>query len=222
MQGATSTTPLPPPKVARRCVTVYVLFSSRHLFLSRAYSCGPDPDFGRLEARPWNCTYGAKQPLYWYQKEGNNQFEDTYHPPHYGILYNFEDGAQNSIFDPASYNKTFPTSSGAMPTPTPIPLPTNSEPQPSSALSDTHLSLPTTSAHRAGHTDPPSSPVGSAHGHMPSDSGKNTSSISPSTSTPVPSHPHHPHHHHHHHHHHGHHHHHHGHHHYGCGGSEHQ
>ena len=34
--------------------------------------CGADPDFGKPEAVPGNCTYGAKQPFYWFQKERNN------------------------------------------------------------------------------------------------------------------------------------------------------
>ncbi|KAI0250269.1 hypothetical protein BJV78DRAFT_601752 [Lactifluus subvellereus] len=90
MQDATSTTPLPPAQVARRC--------------------GLDPDFNR-PANASNCTYGAKQPLYWYQLEGNNQFEDTYHPPLYNDLFHFLDGAQDDIFDPAYYNMSNLTSS---------------------------------------------------------------------------------------------------------------
>lgn len=34
--------------------------------------CGADPERGVTEATPGNCTYGAKQPFYWYQKERNN------------------------------------------------------------------------------------------------------------------------------------------------------
>ena len=34
--------------------------------------CGADPEFGKDEAVPGNCTYGAKQPFYWFQKERNN------------------------------------------------------------------------------------------------------------------------------------------------------
>ncbi|KAI0303823.1 hypothetical protein B0F90DRAFT_1626336, partial [Multifurca ochricompacta] len=77
MLNAKSTTPLPPPKVARRC--------------------GADPD-NNVPAHPSNCTYGPKQPLYWYQAEGNNMFEGTYTPPLYNDLYHFLDGAQNDIF----------------------------------------------------------------------------------------------------------------------------
>lgn len=34
--------------------------------------CGADPERGVMEATPGNCTYGAKQPFYWFQKERNN------------------------------------------------------------------------------------------------------------------------------------------------------
>lgn len=34
--------------------------------------CGADPKFGKEEAALGNCTYGAKQPFYWFQKERNN------------------------------------------------------------------------------------------------------------------------------------------------------
>lgn len=34
--------------------------------------CGADPQRGVMEATPGNCTYGAKQPFYWFQKERNN------------------------------------------------------------------------------------------------------------------------------------------------------
>jgi hypothetical protein len=46
-----------------------------------------------------NCTYGPKQPFYWYQAERNNMLEGTYTPPLYLDLYNFHDGAQNDIFE---------------------------------------------------------------------------------------------------------------------------
>src|SRR5947208_2892622 len=62
---------------------------------SRTHSCGAE---GKLPARPWNCTYGAKSPLFWLQKEGDNMFEGYYSPPLYLDLYNFGNGAQNDIF----------------------------------------------------------------------------------------------------------------------------
>ncbi|KAF8442202.1 hypothetical protein L210DRAFT_3611694 [Boletus edulis BED1] len=76
--GSTSNVGLATPKVARRC--------------------GADPENGKKDAVPGNCTYGAKQPLYWFQAEGNNMFEGTYAPPFYNDLYNFKEGAQNDIF----------------------------------------------------------------------------------------------------------------------------
>ena len=50
--GSTSEVALAKPQVPRRC--------------------GADPEFGKDEAVPGNCTYGAKQPFYWFQKEANN------------------------------------------------------------------------------------------------------------------------------------------------------
>ena len=50
--GATSTVPIATSRVPRRC--------------------GADPDFKKPDAAPWNCTYGAKQPFYWFQNEQNN------------------------------------------------------------------------------------------------------------------------------------------------------
>ena len=34
--------------------------------------CGADPTNGKPDAAPGNCTYGAKQPFYWFQTERNN------------------------------------------------------------------------------------------------------------------------------------------------------
>lgn len=34
--------------------------------------CGADPANNKLEAAPGNCTYGAKQPFYWFNLEQNN------------------------------------------------------------------------------------------------------------------------------------------------------
>ncbi|KAI0295903.1 hypothetical protein B0F90DRAFT_1811380 [Multifurca ochricompacta] len=77
--GSTSSVPLAKPKVARRC--------------------GADPNFQKPEPFPGNCTYGAKQPFYWFQNEANNMFEGTFAPPFYLDLYNFLDGAQDDIFE---------------------------------------------------------------------------------------------------------------------------
>jgi len=77
--GAKSTVPLAKPQVPRRC--------------------GADNDAELVKpAAPQNCTYGAKQPLYWYQKEQNTMFEGGHAPPFYNDLYGFKDGAQNDIF----------------------------------------------------------------------------------------------------------------------------
>src|SRR5262245_34808232 len=80
--------------------------------------CGADPEHNKPTDVPGNCTFGAKQPFYWFQKEQNNvrssfkrtvsylainrilqMFEDTYAPPFYTDLYNFKDGAQDDIFE---------------------------------------------------------------------------------------------------------------------------
>ncbi|KAI0703781.1 hypothetical protein BC835DRAFT_1410509 [Cytidiella melzeri] len=76
--GSTSDVALAKPQVARRC--------------------GKDPANGKMVDTPGNCTYGAKQPFYWFQQQNNNMFEGTYAPPRYLDMYNFLDGAQNDIF----------------------------------------------------------------------------------------------------------------------------
>ncbi|KAF9790725.1 hypothetical protein BJ322DRAFT_409872 [Thelephora terrestris] len=89
--------------------------------------CGADPQRGVMEATPGNCTYGAKQPFYWFQKERNNMFEGTYSPPFYLDLYNFKNGSQDDIFVD-SYTSIPPPS----PTQTEVPTPINHPvPQPS-------------------------------------------------------------------------------------------
>ena len=52
VMNSTSTVPLAKPLVPRRC--------------------GADPEFDKPEAAPGNCTFGAKQPFYWFQNERNN------------------------------------------------------------------------------------------------------------------------------------------------------
>lgn len=76
--GSTSNVALATPQVARRC--------------------GADPLNGKMQASPGNCTYGAKQPFYWFQQDQNNMFEGTYSPPRYLDMYNFKDGSQDDIF----------------------------------------------------------------------------------------------------------------------------
>ncbi|KAF9450455.1 hypothetical protein P691DRAFT_725922 [Macrolepiota fuliginosa MF-IS2] len=75
--NATSTVALAKPEVPRRC--------------------GPDPENNKQYSIPANCTYGAKQPLYWLN-DNSNMFEGDHAPPFYNDLYNFADGAQNDIF----------------------------------------------------------------------------------------------------------------------------
>lgn len=58
--NATSTVPLAKPQGPRRC--------------------GADPKFDKVDAALGNCTYGAKQPFYWFQKEVNNVSIPAYFP----------------------------------------------------------------------------------------------------------------------------------------------
>lgn len=44
------------------------------------------------------CVVGAKQPMYWMNKEGNNMFEAAHYAPTYSNAYNFKEGAQHDIF----------------------------------------------------------------------------------------------------------------------------
>jgi len=101
--GSTSNSPVAPAQVPRRC--------------------GADPSNQVPNPTPGNCTYGAKQPLYWFQKEQNNMFEGTYSPPFYNDLYNFQDGAQNDIFVD-SYTSIPPPSVNQTIIPTPVSNPT--------------------------------------------------------------------------------------------------
>ncbi|TFK35612.1 hypothetical protein BDQ12DRAFT_635058 [Crucibulum laeve] len=94
--GSTSTVPVAKSQVPRRC--------------------GADTDNQKLQSAPGNCTYGAKQPFYWFNLERNNMFEGAFSPPVYNDLYNFLDGAQDDIFED-SYD--------SIPNPSPIaPVPT--------------------------------------------------------------------------------------------------
>ncbi|KAJ8454723.1 hypothetical protein ONZ51_g12869 [Trametes cubensis] len=82
--------------------------------------CGADPDNGRPDPTPGNCTIGAKLPMYWYQREGNNMFEDTYHAPYYDDLYGFHDGAQTDIFQDGVIASLAGSGAGSGPTSTPV------------------------------------------------------------------------------------------------------
>ncbi|OBZ72040.1 Tubulin beta-2 chain [Grifola frondosa] len=141
--GSTSNVALAQPQVPRRC--------------------GADPDFGKPEASPGNCTYGAKQPFYWFQQEQNNMFEGTYAPPFYLDLYNFKDGSQDDIFED-SYPNGLPTPS---PNSTFVPVPnlvggTNVSAQASLSLAPSSASTPTpSSTSSAASTTSPSSTTAS-------------------------------------------------------------
>ncbi|KAH8830708.1 hypothetical protein DL96DRAFT_1594033 [Flagelloscypha sp. PMI_526] len=65
---------------------------------------------------PSNCTYGAKQPFYWFQLERNNMFEGDFSPPLYLDRYAFFDGAQDDIFEDSYANIPDPSPVAAMPT----------------------------------------------------------------------------------------------------------
>ncbi|KAI8980162.1 hypothetical protein BD414DRAFT_112698 [Trametes punicea] len=80
--------------------------------------CGADPDNGRPDPTPGNCTIGAKLPMYWYQREGNNMFEGTYEAPYYNALYGWNDGAQNDIFMDGVIASLATSGTGSAPTST--------------------------------------------------------------------------------------------------------
>jgi hypothetical protein len=44
------------------------------------------------------CIVGAKQPMYWENKEGNNMLEPGHYAPTYSNAYNYKEGAQKDIF----------------------------------------------------------------------------------------------------------------------------
>jgi hypothetical protein len=83
--GSTSNTPISKPEVPKRCT-------------------------GDIT----KCNQGAQQPLYWFQAERNNMFNDQYDPPYYLDEWGFLDGPQNKIFgtrDDSSSTITTTTSS---------------------------------------------------------------------------------------------------------------
>jgi hypothetical protein len=160
--NSTSTVGLATSKVARRC--------------------GADPANKKPDAVPGNCTYGAKQPLYWFQAEQNNMFEGTYSPPFYNDLYNFRDGAQNDIFQNSYSSIPVPgPNQTALPVlatpgntpPTYIPLSNGTAPNPTPSVpSNTTLPAPSSSPSNAkckrkrGTTNPPSAHRGATRfGH---------------------------------------------------------
>jgi len=77
--------------------------------------CGADIPNGKLQAAPGNCTYGAKQPLYWFNLERNNMFEGAFSPPVYNELYNFIDGPQDDIFEDSYISLPDPAPNAPLP-----------------------------------------------------------------------------------------------------------
>ncbi|KAI0368587.1 hypothetical protein BV20DRAFT_968942 [Pilatotrama ljubarskyi] len=126
--------------------------------------CGADPDNGLPDPRPGNCTIGAKLPMYWYQNEGNNMPEDTYHAPYYNDLYGFHDGAQHDVFQDGVIASLAGSGAGSAPTSTPTstlhsssaaqaPPPTQAPPATSSSPAPAPAPAPSSS-----HSEPPESP----------------------------------------------------------------
>ncbi|CAL1716080.1 unnamed protein product [Somion occarium] len=130
--GSTSNVALATPQLARRC--------------------GADSENGKPEASPGNCTYGAKQPFYWFQQERNNMFEGTYSPPFYLDLYNFKDGAQDDIFEDSYPGGLPPPSPNSTVVPTPflggsaLPGPTGTTTPSPSSVASSSTPTPSTSA----------------------------------------------------------------------------
>ncbi|EKM57794.1 uncharacterized protein PHACADRAFT_251644 [Phanerochaete carnosa HHB-10118-sp] len=120
--------------------------------------CGADPANGKMQADPGNCTYGAKQPFYWFQLEQNNMFEGTYSPPRYLDMYNFPDGAQFDIFENSYPNGIPPPGPNSTVVPTPVPFNT-AAPSATSApsLSSTASITSTTGSSQPSSSDPPNS-----------------------------------------------------------------
>jgi hypothetical protein len=106
------------------------------------HSCGAE-QANNFVGDPSNCTYGAKQPIYWLQKERNNVFEGYYETPLYTELYHYLDGAQNDIFE----NSTDAGSSSILPHSAPTANPTqmsSSSPSQGTQTSSPGTSDPTT------------------------------------------------------------------------------
>ncbi|TCD64054.1 hypothetical protein EIP91_004603 [Steccherinum ochraceum] len=145
--NSASTVPVAKPQVPRRCGAENIT----------------DTQF-KPEA-PGNCTYGAKQPFYWFQSERNNMFEGTYSPPFYLDLYNFKDGAQNDIFENSYPSGIPPPSANSTVVPTPVLFgasatasvaPSASSVSPASATSSQVSSVASSSSASASTTPSPS------------------------------------------------------------------
>jgi len=101
------------------------------------HRCGPEQS-NNFQWNYGNCTYGPKQPFYWYQQERNNMQEGTYTPPLYQDLYNFHDGAQNDIFE----NTTDTAIPAAQATQNSSSLPSKGTPTPLSSKSLPAVQIP--------------------------------------------------------------------------------
>ncbi|KAI0806128.1 hypothetical protein BC629DRAFT_1437619 [Irpex lacteus] len=122
-----------------------------------------------------NCTVGATQPMYWYQAERNNMFENQYDAPTYDDRYGWHDGAQTRVFEDGHIagGNDVPAS-----TPSPVASPASSpasSPSPSPASSGNSGSASGSGA---------VSGSGSASG---SDSGSSNSQPSQQAQSPSPS-----------------------------------
>lgn len=157
-----------------------------------ARRCGQNAD-KNANVAPWNCTYGAKQALYWLQKEGNTFFEGDHDPPFYNDLYNFGDGAQNDIFEdsqlPVFNNKGeqtgFTTPGGNTATTANIVTPTVSSGWPTTTTAasgqPTGGSSSNSGSGSSSAANPVNTPVNNAAG--PANGTNNSSSKSATTST---------------------------------------
>ncbi|PIL29836.1 transporter [Ganoderma sinense ZZ0214-1] len=179
--GSTSDVPLATAQVPRRC--------------------GADAANGKPDAVPGNCTYGAKQPFYWFQAEDNNMFEGTYSPPEYTDLYNFQDGAQDDIFAD-SYPNGIPVpgpSQTSVPTPGPAPTSTSATSATSTAASSSATSAsssatpssssatPSSTSATSSSSSATSAPYSSSATPSSSSAAPTLTSVTPSSSSATPS-----------------------------------
>ncbi|KAH7925687.1 hypothetical protein BV22DRAFT_1112159 [Leucogyrophana mollusca] len=135
--------------------------------------CGADPANGKPDAVPGNCTYGAKQPFYWYQQQDNNMFEGTYSPPFYTDLYNFKDGAQNDIFQDSYVSIPVP---GPNQTALPVLAVPGNAAVPSSASASSSTTSTSSAVHSSSSTSTSASTTSSSPSSSPSSASQKTCS----------------------------------------------
>ena len=189
--GATSTTPLPPGQLPRRCVLA--CSSRKGVRLTSLHRCGYDPIWD-TPADPSNCTYGPKLPMYWYQFEGNNMHEDPYHAPTYGDVYGFPDGAQNDIFwvngtKPNDTSSAIPSDNTTSPVPSDDPPASSTAPPPSSSSSSypsASSPSPSPSSPAADNVDLSDPPSSSSPSPLPSSSSPDPAQSLPSSASSPP------------------------------------